>query len=341
MNRTVVATIAALTLPLAAQSDSASAARTHYFPKHHRCASGYVRKTIKVRKHRHGKIVRVSRVECVRRAASKPKPSAPLPTPALTPAPATGNTTPAQQPAVHYAARVDPSFTQAPGNPLSVTYAYSADATSVVNGVSTDLASVGQLPAGILNFYSQQSAGGPQSLYCSMNVGGTTTGGGCPITYSDTGTYLVTTQYIPSAASAVTETDSETIKPYPTTASLTVAYLTPYTNVGPPPTYLTTEHQPVLVTVNSSDPANAGITLTITDQTTGASLTCPPQAGNAQGIDFGTNVNDGQAPPFSVGCGYQGMPIATTDTLTVSAATTGSAGYLPSTSASYPLWPSP
>jgi hypothetical protein len=155
-------------------------ARGHH---HHRCRSGHVR-----RHHR-----------CVRRHRRV-------------------STAPAR---VRYGTKVDPSFTQSAGNPLAVTYAYSADATATVNGVVTDLAATGQLPAGVLNFYSQTTpGGGPEQLFCSMNVGGATTAGQCPITYAQPGTYDVTTQYVPDAGSAVTQTDAETISPYGTVVSL-------------------------------------------------------------------------------------------------------------------------
>lgn len=124
---------------------------------------------------------------------------------------------------VRYRAKVDPTFTQSPSDPLAVTYAYSADATLTDQNGTTDLAKAGELPAGVLNFYSAQQPGGPESLFCSMNVGGATAGGNCPITYSQTGTFEVTTQYIPSGAAAVTETDEETVSPFATTTTLSAS----------------------------------------------------------------------------------------------------------------------
>jgi hypothetical protein len=45
---------------------SAAAAPSHYFPKpHHACKAGYVRKTVKVREHKRGKLMTVKRAECV------------------------------------------------------------------------------------------------------------------------------------------------------------------------------------------------------------------------------------------------------------------------------------
>jgi hypothetical protein len=165
------------------------------------CRAGYVRKVTHVRRRRHGHVVRVRKVVCVRakKVVAKPRPT------------------------VRYVAKVDPTFVQNPSNPLAVTYSYSASASAIVNGQATDLAAIGQLPAGVLNFYSAQAPGGPESLYCSANVGGASIGASCPITYAATGTYEVTTQYVPNAASAVTETDQETIPPFATTTTVTTA----------------------------------------------------------------------------------------------------------------------
>ena len=80
-----------------------------------------------------------------------------------------------------------------------------------------NLGAEGELPGGILNFYNEGS------LTCSMNVGGATTGSTCLVTYADTGSYQVTTQYIPNGATAVTETDDVTIAPYATTVGLTLS----------------------------------------------------------------------------------------------------------------------
>jgi hypothetical protein len=160
------------------------------------CPRGYVRKLVRVRERRHGHVVRVRVARCVRKKAVRPKPT------------------------VSYRAGVDPTFTQSPTNPLAVTYAYSATATATVGGAATNLAATDQLPSGILNFYSSVTPGGPRSLYCSTNVGGAISAASCPITYTETGTYQVTTEYIPNAASAVTETDTETIVPFGTTTSV-------------------------------------------------------------------------------------------------------------------------
>jgi len=123
-------------------------------------------------------------------------------------------TTPATS--ISYSAHVDPSFVQSQMNPLAVTYSYDADAISTQGTQQTDLDSVGQLPTGILNLYSNGS------LACSMNVGGSTTGGQCGVIYATTGAQTVVTTY-ESGSTSATETDQETINPYSTTTAVSVA----------------------------------------------------------------------------------------------------------------------
>jgi hypothetical protein len=119
------------------------------------------------------------------------------------------------KPKVSYSTSVDPTFTQSPTNPLEVTYAVSADAVETINGTTENLATTGQLPAGILNFFSQGT------LECALNVGGSDDGGACTVTYPTTGTFTVETEYVPNTATAVEETEQETIGPYATTTILT------------------------------------------------------------------------------------------------------------------------
>lgn len=192
------------------------------------CKHGYTLKWVKVAKRtkrgmlvrKHGRVVYVRVRRCEKRkSASNPTPTAP------------GSPTPT----IHYQATVNASFTQAPANPLAVTYAYSADATETVGAQQVDLASQGQLPAGILNFYSQQTPGGPQVLFCSMNVGGATTGGHCPVTYSTFGVWHVTTQYVPTGTTAVTGTDAVAIWPFSTTTTLAVTPISCGANSTPSP----------------------------------------------------------------------------------------------------------
>lgn len=207
MRRTVLLTLAA-TLGLAA-----SASARYYVPvKGHACKAGFVRRDVKIRERHNGKLVRKhGRVVWVRQ--SRCYSVAPKPTGTPSPGP-----TPTPTPTLRYATKVDPSFTQAADDPLAVTYAYTADATVTTGTQTVDLAQTNQLPAGVLNLYSPTAPGQAAGLVCSMNVGDATSGGDCPVNYQATGTYQVTTQYIPNAASAVTQTDTEQIDPYPTSA---------------------------------------------------------------------------------------------------------------------------
>jgi len=110
---------------------------------------------------------------------------------------------------------LDPSFVQSPSNPLAVTYAYSASATTT-NSEGTTSAEP-NLPDGFLDLYSDGL------LACSINVGGSTTGGECPVTYSATGAHQVIVTYSSGSLSA-TETYAEQIEPYATTTHLAYKY---------------------------------------------------------------------------------------------------------------------
>jgi hypothetical protein len=204
--------VSAITIGVPVISSASGAAKkpTTYVPKPGaRCDSGYDRGTkritvkVKERKRVKGRwrIVAVTKTEAeaVCTLVKKTKTVA-----STTTTSTTTTTTIAPQVHVTYGASVDPSFSQDVSNPLDVTYSYSADATSTVNGQSVDLGAEGQLPQGVLDFYS----GG--LLACSMNVGGSTLGGGCEIDYGTTGTYKVTVQYL-SGTSSATQSDSESI----------------------------------------------------------------------------------------------------------------------------------
>lgn len=303
----------------------AAAARQHhprsYLPRrHHACRAGYRRERVAVRERRHGRLVRrhhrvvwVRQVWCVadrhHKAGSRPA-------------------------SVSYATHVDPTFTQAADNPLAVTYQYSASATAIVNGVTTDLAATGQLPAGILDFYTQQVPGGPQSLVCSMNVGGELTGGACPVTYQQTGTYEVTTQYIPDAASAVTETDTETISPYATSTSEQVSATAPS---GPFDAYS------IIVSPSVLDPGGNPLTPAAgSEQVTVADLT---NHTSSTFVGSGTLTlavqrdDGGPAEVGPVGYNYRGYggggdlnDVVHGDQLQITSAYLGSPGYAPSAS---------
>lgn len=251
-----------LTLAVALIAASTAAAHTThwYIPRHDaKCRTNYRReivrvdKTRRVRRHgrmvtlkvrKHGHVVKVRQVRCVHRTAKK-------------------QTTVAQAPVIGYKANVDPSFTQSPTNPLAVTYSYSADATETIDGTTIDLGAEGQLPAGVLNFYSATTPGGSVGLVCSMNVGGATLGGSCPVTVAATGSYAVTTEYIPNSAGAVTETDTETIVPAATTTTL------PSQTSGPDTTY-----SPAIVGAGGSPVAfgTGDVSFAIVDTTTGQAI---------------------------------------------------------------------
>jgi hypothetical protein len=209
MMKRVGTTFVVLLAALAVLSTVAVAKKTPQPTKVLRCPKGYELKYHRVRVKRHGHKVWVGRARCAhKKAKAKATPKPPTTTPA---------------PTISYHAAVDPSFTRGGSNALLVTYDYSADAIETEGAQTINLASEDQLPSGVLNFYGASTPGGSEQLYCSMNVGGATTGGDCPVDYSATGTYSVTTQYIPSGASAVTETDSETINPLSTTTSAAAA----------------------------------------------------------------------------------------------------------------------
>lgn len=219
----------------------------------------------------HGK--RVHYVECIYHAPVQT-------TSIVTPAPVTpplGVATPA--PVVSLQAHLDPTFVQSPTNPLAVTYDYSASATETVNGVMQPAQA---LPTGILNLYSDGL------LICSMNVGGATTGGLCPITYSSAGNHSVITTY-DSGSSTASETDIETISQFSTT---TVANVT-QTSCNTPPgraTYCTFTIQP-MVTDQNGNPVVTPVTITfITGDGTTRSFTVAAGSTSTFGILYGSEM---------------------------------------------------
>jgi hypothetical protein len=147
------------------------------------CRSHYVKKTKTVKKHK--LVVCVYRAP---RAKAHPK--------------AVGT--------VHLHAHLDQSFVQDPANPLHVTYSDSASAT-VGLGAGPEKAEP-NLPAGILALYSDGL------LACWFEVGGTITGGKCPVTYSAFGAHTVVVTYS-SGSRRTTETYTEHITPFPVAAT--------------------------------------------------------------------------------------------------------------------------
>lgn len=191
---------------------AAAAHRRHH--RRHRCPSGRVARRVRVHVRRHHRLVWVRRWKCVRVHHRRRR----HPTGTTGPS---GPTATVTAPKLSFHTTTDPSFVQSASDPLAVTYSYSADATETSGAQTLDLAQTGQLPDGILNFYSQTAPYSPMALYCSTNVGGSATAASCPITYPTTGTFEVTTQYIPDGASATTSTSWETISPFATTTTLT------------------------------------------------------------------------------------------------------------------------
>lgn len=125
-----------------------------------------------------------------------------------------------------YKTSLDPSFVQSPTNPLSVTYTFTADATQTEGQQTIDLAQAGQLPAGILELYSNGT------LKCSINVGAATTGGTCGVTYSAYGVQSVTTDYLPSGVTPVTESDPEDIERFATSIAVNAPFLGSTVNIN-------------------------------------------------------------------------------------------------------------
>ena len=163
-------------------------------PKHQHCRVNYVRK---VEHHKvHGR--KVKQVWCVY-VAPKPKPATGV-------LPSIASQAPAPARTVHLHAHLDPSFMQSPMDALAVTYAYSASATEE----SPDLAkqAAPSLPSGVLELYSDGL------LACSMNVGGTVSGGECPVSYSEYGAHTVIVTYASTSANA-SETVVEQIEAFP------------------------------------------------------------------------------------------------------------------------------
>jgi hypothetical protein len=205
----LVALAASLIVPTAVQAKPAKQYVLKH-PKHEHCKAHYTRKVEKVKVREHGRMVKVRETFCVYIVPKKAPVTAT--TPAGTTLTPTTPTPASPAPIVTLQAHLDPSFVQNPSNPLAVTYSYSASATETVDGVPKPTPS---LPSGILNLYSDGL------LKCSINVGGSTTGGECSVT-STIGAHTVVTTYISGSTSA-TETDTEQINPFTTTTTLNVS----------------------------------------------------------------------------------------------------------------------
>jgi hypothetical protein len=121
-------------------------------------------------------------------------------------------------------AHLDPTYTRDPLDPFTVTYAYRASATQEVAATASASPATASgteepapLPWGVLALYSDGR------LECAINVGGSTTGSDCPVSYQVLGSHTVTTIYSSGEESA-TETETEVIAPLPTVTTLSLRY---------------------------------------------------------------------------------------------------------------------
>jgi hypothetical protein len=189
---------AAVLLTLTGSALAANPPKSYVLPKHHRCRAHYVKRVEKVKRREHGRTIKVKRTVCVY--------VAPKVVPHVAPVVAGPSATVASpaSPSFTLRARLDPSFTQNPSHPLAVTYDYSASAQRLTDGVSQ---AEPDLPSGVLELYSDGL------LACSMDVGGSTGEGECPVGYSSYGEHTVIVVYLSGEASGTSGDESERIEP--------------------------------------------------------------------------------------------------------------------------------
>ncbi len=181
-----------------ADHNSANARRAH---KPLRCRRGYVKRRVTVKRRRGHKVVQVHLTKCVKVKKKSAQPSAAAP---LT---------------FQLYAHVDPSFTRNPANPFVVTYKYSASARVVRNSTGGATSEPDfSLPEGVLTLYSDAA------FRCSTKVGGSTSGGSCPVTYFGLGQHTVTAIYSAEGMSGI-ETINENVSPLALTPGLRVSYV--------------------------------------------------------------------------------------------------------------------
>lgn len=183
----------------------ASAAPRRYVLKHPRrehCRAHYTKKIESLEEHKHHRTIKRRETVCVYVAPKKK-----IVAPATVRAPSR---------TVRLHAHLDPSFVRDPTNPFKVTYSYSASATSesIGDALSSEPA---LLPEGFLSLYNNGR------LACAINVGGSTTGGECPVTYTTLGSQTIVTTYTSGSTSA-TETNTENVEPFATTTTGTISY---------------------------------------------------------------------------------------------------------------------
>lgn len=215
MTRRTLIFLAVLAIALGA----AIPASAHTARKPH-CRKGYVAKRVqikkRVRKHghwvvvrKHGKIVRIRVWRCEKKRVPKPAPTVTITVPTTTTVTSTPTTpTSTVQPTAAY---LDPSFTQDPSNPLSVTWTYSA----------SDAGTTVPPPLGTLALIVTQPGQVGATGECSIEVGGSNPSGGtCTLTLPSYGNWNVTVSYTGAdslTAAPSTQTETEQIEPLPTT----------------------------------------------------------------------------------------------------------------------------
>jgi hypothetical protein len=194
MKKTILLTIVA---SLALAATAAAKTPRYYVPRaHHACKVHYRRETVKIRERKHGKLVRrhhkivkVRQTRCVYvapRKTTKPTTAPTLAAPSVV------------------RAGIDPSYTQDASDNLKVTWDYSASAT-------------GSLPDGTLSLIVQEPNKTGSSGGCTMNVGGTVTGGTCTQELPHYGAWNVTVAYngASSTVAPASQTETEDIEPLP------------------------------------------------------------------------------------------------------------------------------
>ena len=229
-------------------------------------------------------------------------------------------------------ASIDPSYTQDASDPLKVTWTYSA-ATAA-----------GTLPDGVLSLTVYEHAEIADAGGCTMDVGGTVTGGACTLELPAYGAYDVTVTYDSSDPTVApsTQTDTETIKDpsgtpptwVPTTTTLTVGQVSVENRTGPPPTDLqsTTTTVPLDVATPS---APYSLEVTITDVTTGATMT---GSWVNQNPDCNLQFGGPSSTTTLSGCGVASMPFAYTDVLDATVTSEAAFPYEASTSPTVEIW---
>ena len=306
---------------------AASARASYYVPKvGQACRTNYRREVVRIRERhhghlvrRHGRLVYVRQARCVY-VEPVPPVTSPTPVPTLTPV---------------VRATIDPAYTQNTSDNLRVTWSYSASDTS------------GDLPTGTLALSVQEPNAAGSSGGCSMDVGGTLTGGTCTQELPHYGDWAVTVTYAGASITVApaTSTEIEDIEPLPrapvapiaTTTSLSVTTYTPYTEQGPPPLDWLYYYGEAGMNITSSDPSNAGVVLSLTiGDSNGSSRTITGSAtptADGCALLFAKTIGYNVDPSTSIsGCGIPPTALASGDELSASVTSTASDGYLPSTS---------